>query len=255
MSEGLELMELVRGEWYEPIIRRVEAFENESEVFQEIGSVAKTDSAEWAFECAMKAMRPFGELAGIPFDGTFDAKDVGAIVGSKASICRAMSDNHRAAQKWTAIDRKKFADIWGSEATKYAEATWKRFAEELHPEFEAVRKFALNLSMKQSYLEDLQFQTGVVKGMTFMLEVRKTIRKAVTKAERDTQKRMAVYLFAVCGWEAIEGRRTELSWPELSEGFNQAFDHQIEMDEDAFKKILQRCGLRVGKPGRKISVR
>ncbi len=34
-------MEWIRGKWYEPIIRRVETFEDESEVFQEVESVTR----------------------------------------------------------------------------------------------------------------------------------------------------------------------------------------------------------------------
>ena len=88
-----------------------------------------------------------------------------------------------------------------------------------------------------------------------MRELRKTVRKAATKAERDAQSRGAVYVFAATGLEAIEANRKELSWPELSEAFSEACKYQVPIDEDTFKKILQRCGLRIGKPGRPVEAR
>jgi hypothetical protein len=91
-----------------------------------------------------------------------------------------------------------------------------------------------------------------VKGLTLMQELRKTVRKAVKKAEQDAQNRAAVYFFAMTASEAIEANRKDISWPELNEAFNETFDYKVPIDEDAFKKILQRCGLQVGKPGRKI---
>lgn len=252
MKEPCDLKEWVRDKWYAPIIDRIEKFENDAEILPEIAALAEEDSPEWAFQCAIKVMRPFGKLVGIPFDGEFDAKQVGAIIGSKASICKAMSDNHRGAAQWNAKARRKFEDIWGEEATNYALQTWARFAEKLQPGFEEIRRFAVNLAMNQDYFEDVAFHTGLHNGLTFMLEVRKTIRKAVTKAERDAQKRAAVYLFGVCAAEAIDANREGLSWPDLSEEFNAAFEYDVELDEDTFKKILQRCGLHVGKRGRKV---
>ncbi len=251
MSDPADLLEWTRDKWYAPILEKVEEFENEAEVFPQVSAVAEPESPEWAFQCAIKAMRPFGKLAGIPFDGKFDARQVGAIVGSKASICKAMSDSHRTTQRWNAKERRRFTDIWGEESARQALSTWKRFAERLQPQFESVRRFAVNLAMNQDYFEDLEFHNGLHNGLTFMSELRKTIRKAVTKAERDAQKRNAVYLFGIHAAETIEENRENLSWPEVAEQFNQTFDYKIEVDEDAFKKILQRCGLKVGKPGRK----
>ncbi len=131
---------------------------------------------------------------------------------------------------------------------EYAQRTWKRFADKLHPEFEAIRKFAVTEAAKQSYLEDLQFITGLQKGMTLMVELRKTIRKAVTKSWNSTPRNGWRFICLRCANGRLSKRgRGEFSWPELSEAFSEAFDHRIEIDEDAFKKILQRCGLGVGK--------
>lgn len=253
MNDRADLAEHIRGKWFEPITERLEAFENNIALFPEFEAITEADSAEWAVQCAIKAIKPFGNLLGMPFDGQFGAQQVGAMVGAKASICSAMANSHVYAQRWSKDDRKKFIRVWGDEALREALVTWERFASVLRPEFDGVRRFAVNLAMRQG-LEDIDFHRGLTKGLTFMLEVRKTIRKAITKAERDTQNRTAVYFFAVSAWEAIEANREELSWPELAEGCNEAFDHKIGVDEDTFKKILQRCGLGIGKAGRRIPI-
>jgi hypothetical protein len=254
MSDDGDLMEFVRGKWYEPIAVRIEEFENSSNVFPEFEAVAEPNSPEWAVQCAIRGIKPFADVAGLPFDNQFGAKNVGALVGSKSSICGAMAKAHEWAATMKVETRNKFVEVFGEDAFSEAKAVWKTFADKLHPEFEGVRRFAVNLSMKQSYFEDLEFHRGLTKGLTFMLEIRKSIRKAVRKAERDAQYRAAVYFFAITGCEAIEANRQQLSWPELNKAFNETFDYQVPIDEDAFKKILQRCGLRIGKPGRPIPI-
>jgi hypothetical protein len=252
MIDDTDLDQFLRGKWYEPITTKIEEFENDADVFSEVATIAEPNSPDWVVQCAIKGIKPFGNLAGFPFNDSFGANNVGALVGAKSSICGAMANTHKWALGMKADVRNKFAEAFGEDGLREAQMVWKSFAEKLHPEFERVRRFAVNLSMKQSYLEDLEFHRGLVKGLTLMQELRKTVRKAVTKAEQHAQNRAAVYFFALTASEAIEANRKEISWPELSEAFNETFDYQLPIDEDAFKKILQRCGLQVGKPGRRI---
>ncbi len=247
--------EYIRGQWFAPIAERLEAFENKAGVFEEIGVAAEPSSPEWALNCAVKAIRPFGEVAGMPFGTKFESRHVGAMVGAKASVCAAMVQSHKHAKAWSQKSRENFVRVFGLEATEHAERIWEKFAETLQPEFETIRRFAVNLAMRQNYFEDVEFHRGLSKGLTFIQEVRKTVRKVRTKAERDTQNRMAVYWFAITNCEAIEANRSAISWPDLSVGCDEAFDYKVSIDEDAFKKILQRCGLRIGKPGRRTEVK
>lgn len=190
----------------------------------------------------------------MPFEGTFEAEEIGAMIGAKASVCAGLAQAHRFAQAWPQETRDNFFKAYGLEAIEEAEATWKKFAEELHPEFDEIRRFAVNLAMQQGLFEDVEFHRGLSKGLTFMFELSKTMRKATKKVERDAQKRAAVYVFAICSCGEINANRSEMSWPELSQACDEAFDHKMSFDEDAVKKILQRTGLRVGKPGRRIEV-
>ena len=251
----MDLMAHIQTEWFAPIIERVEDFEDEADVFESALTVAEPQSADWAVQCVSKTIKPFGDLTGMPFDGQFESRHVGALVGAKSSICAAMADSHRISQQWKAESWQKLVDLGGEEAVADAKRTWKRFAESLQPKFEKIRGFAVGLAMRQSYQEDIEFHRGLAKGLTFMRELRKTVRRAVTKAERDAQNRGAVYVFAASEWETIEANRKNLSWPELSQAFNEAFNYQVPIDEDTFKKILQRCGLRIGKAGRRVEVK
>jgi hypothetical protein len=246
--------EHVRERWFTPITDRIQSFENKMGLFAELGSVVEPDSPDWAVNCTLKLIKPHGNLAGMPLAGKCESEEVGAMIGAKASVCSAMARAHKFAQVWPRKSREKFVEVFGLEATQEAEAIWKRFAEELHPEFEEIRRFAVNLAMQQDYFEDVEFHRGLSKGLTFMLELGKTIRKATTKGQQDAQKRAAVYFFAICSCEVIDANRTDISWPELSQACDEAFDHKISFDEDAVKKILQRSGLRVGKPGRRIEI-
>jgi hypothetical protein len=254
MNDATDLVELVRGKWYEPITMRIEKFEQSANVFGEVAAVVEPKSPEWAVQCALRGMKPFGEVAGFPFNGEFGAENVGALVGSKSSICVAMAKAHEWAAAMDGETEKKLLTAFGKESFGEAKAIWKRFAEKLHPKFETVRRFAVELSMRQNYFEDVKFHRGLAKGLTLMEEMRKRVRKAVRKAERDAQSRAAVYFFGVLACETVEANRRELSWPELNKAFNEAFEYRVPIDEDAFKKILQRCGLRVGKVGRRVEV-
>ena len=164
---------------------------------------------------------------GMPMRGVFEAQQIGAMVGAKASVCRAMAEAHTVAQGWSPESRKKFVSICGLEGTKYAESTWRTFSE---PAATGVRR---NSQIRGSDRDATKLfgGSGVParshEGLTLMQELRKTIHKAITKAERDAQSRTAVYFFAAVKCEAMEAKRRELSWPELAEGFDKAFKYQI----------------------------
>jgi hypothetical protein len=254
VNKSSELREHIRSKWFVPIITRIEKFEKSTEVFQEFAAVTEPDSPEWVVQCLIKGIKPFGDGVGMPFDGQFGAQHVGAMVGSKSSICTAMANAHKMVERWPLEYRERFVARWGLDGTHYAQTVWKKFAVKLQPEFESIRRFAVSLAMKQTLQEDIDFHRGLTKGLTFVQELRRTIRKATSKAERDAQNRAAVYFFAVTAGETIEANRQAVSWPDLAREFNKAFNHQVAVDEETFKKILQRCGLGVGKAGRRVEV-
>ena len=83
--------------------------------------------------------------------------------------------------------------------------------------------------------------------------VRAKVKPARTKREKDAAKRMVVHFFAALIGEAVEQDKSDLSWPEFHQLFMEATDYQVDIDEDTFKKILSRKGLKgVGKAGRPV---
>jgi len=255
MTESGDLVAHVRTLWFAPVIDLIEEFENNAQLYAEIASIAEPHSAEWAVQCVIKTLKPFGVLTGMPFDGQFESRHVGALIGAKSSICTAMAESHRISQHLKPEVWQKLVEMCGEDAVKQAKATWERFAKSLTPKFEEIRRFGVEMAMRQTYQDDIDFHGGLAKGLTFMRVLRESVRKAATKAQRHAQNRAAVYMFAATEWETIDANREELSWPDLNKAFNEAFSYQVPIDEDAFKKILQRCGLRIGKPGRRVEVR
>jgi hypothetical protein len=257
--EASDLTEFVKDKWFLPITVRIEEFEDHADVFEEFASVTEPGSAEWAVQCLIKGIRPFAAFGGFPLNGRFSARNIGAMIGSKAAICSAMRKAYDWSNAWSEETRGQLVKIWGAEEVEEAIRIWKRFADRLHPEFEKVRKFSVNLAMRQTYFEDLEFQMGLSKGMSLIDELRKSIQKAVkaaTKAQRDAVNRAGVYLFAIENWAIIEKEKEQLSWPKLAEEFQKQTQYSLPIDEETFKKILQRCGLRgVGKAGRRVEVR
>src|SRR5438128_724090 len=67
MIDDTDLGEFVRGKWYEPITSKIEEFEESgADVFPEVAAIAEPNSPEWAVQCAIKGMKPFGNLVGVP---------------------------------------------------------------------------------------------------------------------------------------------------------------------------------------------
>src|ERR1700751_3138948 len=58
MSDEGDLMEFIRGKWYEPIAVRIEEFETKAQMFPEFEAVVEPNSPEWAVQCAIKGIMP-----------------------------------------------------------------------------------------------------------------------------------------------------------------------------------------------------
>src|SRR5436190_3402289 len=131
MSESMDLMAHIQTEWFAPIIERVEDFEDEADVFESALTVAEPQSADWAVQCVIKTIKPFGSVTGMPFDGQFESRHVGALIGAKSSICSAMASSHRIAQHLKPEVSQNCIECWGEDAMKQAKRIWQRFAKVL----------------------------------------------------------------------------------------------------------------------------
>jgi hypothetical protein len=152
---------------------------------------------------------------------------------------------------WSVRDRQVLVERFGESEVADAQDIWKQFAESVTPDFEDIQKDSLLLSLKQPFAEQIDFHQGLAKGLRFLAELRKRMQPVHTKRHKDAQARINVYAFALLNWELIEEHRRSLTWMDLTDAFDEFFEHQISIDEETFKKILQRCGLRgIGSVGR-----
>jgi len=248
MSEQ-EPLELLKEKWFFPITLRLESFENASDVFGEIGSITLPESPDWMVQCVWRQMGSFREVSGLERLDRLRARHVGAMVGSKASICKRLAGGNLWFNQLPSKRQNQLEKLFGPEAISDARITWSKFAAEIQPEFKKLRTFALNLAGAQEMTEQVQFYQGFTKGLTFMNRVSELERKR-TKRGADYGRRSVVCLFAIEHWELIEAAKKDISWADLVNRFDEEYGEHIEIDEETFKKILQRSGLSVGKVGR-----
>ena len=97
-------------------------------------------------------------------------------------------------------------------------------------------------------IEQVQFFQGFTKGLTFMDRVSEVARKT-NKRGADYSRRSLVLHFAIEHLDLIEAAKTDISWSDLVSAFDEQYGKYVEIDEETFKKVLQRSGLRVGKVG------
>jgi len=191
MNKARELEDLIRGKWFEPIIRDLESFEDNAEVFEEATAVAEPNSPDWGIKCVLKATKPFAQHLGWPIDGKFTARNVGAMLGAKVSISSGMVNSYRWSQTWKPEIRTKLVEFWGKDDVEGALKTWKKFSDCLHPKIQTIRRKALTIAAKQTLLEDLEFSAGIAKGLSLLPELQKLAKKS-TKAAVRAHKRGAV---------------------------------------------------------------
>jgi hypothetical protein len=249
MNEQTEALELLKEKWFFPIAVRLEAFENTSDIFGDFGSITLPESADWVVQCAWKQMAPLREVSGIERLDRIRTRHVGAMVGAKASICKRLAGGNLWFNRLPSKRQNQLEKLFGAEAISEASITWSKFATEIQPEFKKLRTFALNLTAAQEMTEQVQFYQGFTKGLTFMDRVSELARKR-TKRGSEYARRSVVCMFAIEHWQLIEAAKRDISWADLLRRFDEECGEGVEIDEETFKKILQRSGLSVGKVGR-----
>jgi hypothetical protein len=249
MSDEMNGYGFLEEKWFFPIALRLQSFENNSDIFGEFGSITLPESPDWMVQCAWKQMSPYQEVSGMERSDRIRTRHIGAMVGSKASICKRLAGGNLWFNMLPAKRQKQLEDLFGAEGIAEAKVTWSKFATEIQPEFKKLRTFAVNLVARQEMAEQVQFYQGFTKGLTFMDRVSEVARKT-NKRGTDYNRRSLVSLFAIEHWELIEAAKRDISWWDLVSAFDEQYGKYVEIDEETFKKILQRSGLRVGKVGR-----
>jgi hypothetical protein len=240
----------LRGYWFYPILERIREFEESADVFGVLPCLAAPDSPDWIVKLAWSQMIKHREGAGIVRLERIGARQVGAMIGAKASICERMANGNVWFSKLPLKRQDKFVEIFGEESVALAKVIWSEFKETLLPEFRVVRQFASDLTMLQASWEQIQYHQGIVSGLRFMNEIRDACRKTNKRAE-DGKKRDLVFLFVLEHCELIDVARKDLQWSDLVTGFEESiYGRHIEIDEQTFTKILQRSDLGIGIVGR-----
>ena len=241
--------EPLAGKWFFPITQRIELFENQSDVFQEFGEMTQPSSPDWMVQCAWTQMKPYREMSGLEQLDRIRARHVGAMIGSKASMCKRLAGGNLSFNKLSNKRQRKLQEVLGQEAVGKAKAIWARFATEIQPEFQKLRRFAMDVAACEDMYEQIQFHQGIANGLGFMDRIAQSTR-STSKRDADHRRRSVVCMFAIEHWEIIEAAKKDISWSDLVDQFDCEYGEHIVIDEETFKKILQRSGLTIGKVGR-----
>src|ERR1043166_4820014 len=79
------------GKWFAPITERLELFERSSDVFQVFESITQPESPDWVVQCVWTQMKPYREVSGLERLDRIQARNVGAMIGAKGSICKRLA--------------------------------------------------------------------------------------------------------------------------------------------------------------------
>ncbi|MEZ0256930.1 MAG: hypothetical protein ACAI37_16710 [Chthoniobacter sp.] len=250
----------VEGEsrWYDPILERIEAFEVDTNFLEDISEGLADEGPDWVAMTLYNGVTPFRKYLGLEnIAEGLHAKRVGTVVGSKVSLCTGMARAHQLFEMMSPKQLAKIEEAWGSEDLAYARGIWKRFADEFKIRADDLRRYGAHLAADQTVEENIKYTMGYRNGERLMVEIGKAFRRALkkqkSKRERDEVARGAVLTFALENWKTIETDRHKLTWMKLTEKFDTETNHQIPIDEETFKKILQRTSLRIGKSSKPMS--
>jgi hypothetical protein len=239
----------LKDKWFYPITCRVEQFENSLDMFADFGSVTSPESPDWVVQCVWRQAGPYREIAGLERHDLIRARHVGAMIGAKASLCKRLARGNLWFAQLSSKRQSELENLFGEESIAEAKQTWSRFAVEIQPEFKRIRRFAVELTMAQEILEQILFYQGLAKGLTLMDRIAEVARQR-NKRAIEYGRRSLVCLFAVEHWELIEAAKKDIAWSDLVQEFDQQYGEHVVIDEESFKKILQRSGLTVGRVGR-----
>ncbi|MDQ6913379.1 MAG: hypothetical protein M3128_10965 [Verrucomicrobiota bacterium] len=241
--------EILEKRWFLPIAQRIETFEEEFNIFPEVGSITSPEAPDWIVNCVWNQMRTFNEVSGLEKLDRIRARNIGAMIGAKNSVLKRLAGGNLWFNQLPTKQQKRFEELFGTEAVEEAKEIWSRCAREIYPQFKRVRRFATELVMSQELIEQVQFHQGIANGLTFSHRVTEAVHRHA-KQQTDQSRRFVVCFFILQHWEMIEAARKDILWSDLMDQFDQEYGEFVHIDEEAFKKILQRSGLTVGRVGR-----
>jgi hypothetical protein len=247
------------GKWFASIFDDLERLQQEViDVAPQLGVFFKDDTAEWAFNCLAKPGLKDAGWTVLDIIKGVNAIAIGKILGGYWSMAELLTKLHEASKTLTPEFAERLDAAISQGITKLACNFLNEASDWFPPRLFAIKRRAFDLATKQGGSEEREFLEGYNIGAGYVDELGRRVKplldKTAGKAMLDDRNRNWVYLFALLNWQEIEGCKEESGWEGLHEKFKAfcKYDLELEMDEETFKKILQRVGLQdVGKRGKK----
>jgi hypothetical protein len=244
--------------WFDPILERLEEFENSTNIFPEIAEGLSEAGPEWVAMCLYRSITDFRPFLGFEnISEGLNARRVGAFVGCKISFSASMAKMHDRVRMLSSKQRERLEDACGAEEWLGMCEIWREYAEKINPRAKDLRRFATELSHDQATDELTQYGMGYNSGLKIIAALAKSLRRArqrqKTKRDKDWMVRSQVLLFAVTNWRTIQENRKKVTWTQLADQYEEATNYEYSVDEETFKKILQRAELTIGNASRRMS--
>ena len=247
---------LLGDKWFWPVLEELEIFQSATaQVIPGAQEVLADDTPHWALLSAMACGKELADITGFDELQNLNARKIGMIVGSQLSLCEAYERSYLVFSTLRPEAIRKIDGVWWPGFCNECAEFTRNFAERFTPAFRGIWRKVIILSQEAGTKEHVDYCLGFARGSEFVAKVLEKMRNPPKhKRGKDAQARNCVYYYAMCCGREIDAEKGNLSWPELHQGFLEFYDHKVEIDEFAFKKILFLEGLKgVGNAGRRPS--
>ncbi len=245
------------GKWFIPILKELEKFEEDmARTFPEYGFDLIDHAPDWSLQCFMQGSASYSDYHGIESFEGFGALRLGKVMGAKWAFSEGWSRSLKIFPLFNREQIQKIEAVWGkgfvADVIEFCEA----YSISLYSKFQRITRLAWETTSREGIQEVIDYTIGFSRGLQTPQRIRQLLAKTTKKSLVDEQKRLGVLGFGFFMGKFIEDQKAELSWPQVSDLFDEFAEHKVEVDQDTMKKILQRAGLKgVGKQGRKVPVK
>jgi hypothetical protein len=247
------------GKWFWPILSQLDELEGRLlKVFPFMAPVLSDNAPEWSFQCLSDVAFADAKINGACDARGMGAREIGRMVGSKFALCETFARAHQIFKAYSAEQLASLEEKWEAEPGFLAECIelYREFADDLAPRMREIKKKALLLVAEQGLKEEVDYFQGFPQGAESVKVMFGRLKLPKNKRQVEHRTRMCVYFFAIVHGVEIDGVKRDASWPELYEAFMEFVNHEIDLDEETFKKLLARKGLKgVGKAGRPVKAK
>lgn len=219
--------------------------------FEDTAAASIDDMPEYGLDSFRKLIAPYSSNLGISKirrESDLTSKVFGQLLGAKVSVFHTWSEGIRWWNRLGPLKREELGEDLNDAYRKIGKIV--DVARGSLPNI--VRKAFLSAS-RQPLVECAEFHEGYGLGLGFMPRIQAVLADASAGKNLPKLKREIMTLYISQFWPRIEEGRIEGGWPRILEDF-QAFvagiSDSLEIDEETFRKTLQRAGIKgVGQVG------